>query len=178
VAWHSFDKPNVNMDGVKLALYAPQASLAFIDTEVESHLANGVTPLTPTSDGRLKIEKLVTTRTTISSAPFEGLADAANIRTSAYMGRQISAGYAAGFQQENLVVSQEEGLSVLQRIRDMVIEKHRAAETLGILREVDSFLPQIVVEEAVSPPGRTLTTSPFKIAGPLHQSVFKHIQYV
>lgn len=178
VAWFSYERPNINMDGVKLALYAPVASLAFTDAEVESALNGGVTPLTPTPDGQLKIESLITTKVTEASAPFEGLRDAANPRTAAYMGRQIGAAYAAQFKQENLVTANDEGLSVLDRVRDMVIGVQRAAEAQGILRDVDTFLPQIVVEEAASPPGRILVTNPFKVAGPLHQAVFVHTMYV
>jgi phage tail sheath gpL-like len=178
LAWFSFEAPNVNMDGTRLALFAPAAALAYTDTEVESALAGGVTPLTPTADGQLKIEMLITTATSLAGVPFEGLKEAAMSRTAAWMGRQIHARFTAEFRQEVLTTSPQQGISVLDRIRDMVVSVQRAAESLGYIRNVDDYLEQIIVEEAVAPAGRVNVTNPFRVAGPLHQAVFVHTMYL
>jgi phage tail sheath gpL-like len=176
-AWFAYEAPNTNMDGVRLALFAPTPALAFTDAEVESALASGVTPLTPTADGALKIEMLTTTATTVNGAPFEGLKEAAVSRTAAWMGRQIHARFTAEFRQETLAETSE-GVGVKDRIRDMVISVQRSAESQGYIRNVDDYLEQILVEEAPAPPGRVNVTNPFRVAGPLHQAVFVHTIYL
>ena len=169
------EKPNANYDGVRLALPPPAAASAYTAPEVESALAGGATPLTPTSDGLgVKIERLVTTKTKENDAPFEALGDLAFSRTAAFLARQIDAAYSTRFQQETL----DGRGDVLARIRDMVIEIHRAAETAGYIRDVDSFIDQILVEEASSPVGRVLVVAPFRVASPLHQAVFLHHHYL
>ena len=178
LSWFAYEEPNINMDGQKLALYAPIASLAYTDSEIESALAGGVTPLVPTADGFLQIERLTTTATTIGGQPSEVLREPANSRTAAYMGRQIAARFASEFRRETLVTDPVEGLSVLDRIRDMVISVQRAAESLGYIRDVDEFLDQVLVEEAINAPGRVNVTDPFRVAGPLHQAVFVHTMYL
>lgn len=168
VAKFSKERPNYNFDGVALELYAPVAASAYTNAEVESALAGGATPLTPTADGRLMIERLVTTKTTEGGAPFADLADIGNAHTSAEIAAQVDIGYRTGFQQENLTDD------VLQRIRDMVIAKLRTAESLGWIRDVDELLAEVLVEEAESPVGRVLVHAPHRVAAALHQAVFKH----
>jgi phage tail sheath gpL-like len=176
-AWFGYEAPNVNMDGVKLALFAPTSALAYTDAEVESALAGGVTPLTPTADGQLKIEMLITTATTVGGAPFEGLKEVAVSRTAAWMGRQIHARFMAEFRQETLGEPRP-GFGVTDRVRDMVVSVQRGAESLGYIRNVDNYLEQILVEEAPAPPGRLNVTNPFRVAGPLHQAVFVHTMFL
>jgi phage tail sheath gpL-like len=171
-AWFSDERPNVNMDGTKLALFAPTPALAYTDAEVESALAGGITPLTPTADGMLKTEMLVTTAVSVGGVPFDGLREAAISRTAAWIARQIHARFTAEFRQENLTDE------VLQRIRDMVVSVQRTAEALGYIRDVDAYLDQIKAEPAVAPAGRVNVTNPFEVAGPLHQAVFVHTVYL
>ena len=168
VAKFSKERPNYNFDGVVLELAAPTAASAYTNAEVETALAAGATPLTPNGDGRLKIERLVTTKTTEGGAPFYDLADIGNAHTSAEIAAQVDIGYRVGFQQENLTDD------VLARIRDMVIAKLRTAESLGWIRDVDELLAEVLVEEADSPVGRVLVHAPHRVAAALHQAVFKH----
>lgn len=174
VAEFTRELPNANLDGERLALPPPSAALAYTAPEVESALAAGVTPLTP--DGAvLKIERLVTSQITVSGAPFEALRDIAYPRTSFWLAEQIDAGFLAGFRQEVLTAGDND---ILLRIRDMVIEKHRAAEKLGVLRDVDDFIDQIQAEIAPAPAGRVVVSDPHRPAGPLHQGVFVHTMYL
>jgi phage tail sheath gpL-like len=173
VAEFSRDQPNANLDGERLIVAPPAAASAFTDTEVESALNGGVVPLTP--DGiYTKLERLVTTQITVGGIQFEPLRDIAYSRTAAYMAEQINAGFEAGFRQE--VLDDDPDADIRARVRDMVIEKHRAAQTSRILRDVDSFLDEIQVE--FSPvPGRLVIYDPFRVAGPLHQGDFVHVMY-
>lgn len=169
------ERPNANYDGARLALPLPPAASAYTAPEIESALAGGATPLTPTADGlALKVERLVTTKVSENGAPFEALNDLAYSRTAAFLARQIDIGYATRFQEEVIDGDGE----LLARVRDMVIEVHRAAQTARYIRNVDEFLDQIVVEEAASPAGRLLVVAPFRVASPLHQAVFVHHHYL
>lgn len=164
VAAFSQSRPNYNHDGVELPLYPPPAASAYTNSEIESLLSGGCTPLTPTVGGRVKIERLVTTD--------PAQLDLALSKTSAELARQIDLGYVAGFSQENITDE------VLDRVRDMVIDKHRSAERLKWIRNVDEFLDQIQVEEAEAPAGRILVNDPHRVAGLLHQAEFRHVQYL
>ena len=168
-------RPNSNLDGIELDLYPPPSASAFTAAEVESALASGMTPLSPTFNGSgTKIERAVTTLTTVNAAPFEPLRDLQYPRTAAFMAKQEDIAYATRFQQETIDGDGE----LLKRVRDMVIELHRSAELNKILRNVDDYLPQIIVEEAASPAGRLLVQDAFKVAGPLHQAAFVHVHYL
>lgn len=172
-SWFSNEAPNVNMDGRKLLVYAPTAALAYTDAEVEAALAGGVTPLTPLPDGYTKLERLVATVTTVGPAPApEALRDPATTRTAAYVGQQVSAQYSLQFQGETLATDPEEGLSVLDRVRDMVVAVLRAAQTQKYTRDVDLYLDRVIVEESTVAAGRINAAVPVKAAGPLHQGVF------
>ncbi len=174
-AWWAKEAPNANMDGERLDLYPPAANLAYTDPEIESALASGLTPLVP--DGAFsKIERHVTTQITSGGVPFEPLRDVQYPRTAAYMAEQIDIGYILGFKQE-VLFDDEEGDDPLERIRDMVVEKHRAAAAARYIRDVDDFLDQIQVVEAAAPAGRVIVSDPFRVAGPLHQAVFVHSMY-
>lgn len=174
VAMCSRELPNANLDGERLALVPPTAQYAYIDSEVQSALNGGVTPLTP--DGPfLKIERLVTTQITLNSALFEPLRDTQYPRTAAYVAEQVQAGFLAGFRQEVLDDDPED--DVLKRIRDMVIDRHRAMQKRKILRDVDSFIDDIRAEIADTPVGRVVTADPFRPAGPLHQGIFVNIMH-
>lgn len=164
VAWMSKEKPNANLDGEELVLGQPLASLVYIDTEVESALNGGVTPLTPGASGStMKIESLVTTQITFNGAPFEPLRDAAYPRTAAYRAKQISIGFRTRFKQQNKTDD------VLKRVRAMVIGIDRTLEELGILRDVESFVDSTLAEFSDSAPGRIVIAGPFRPAGPVHQ---------
>jgi phage tail sheath gpL-like len=174
VAEFSREKPNANLDGERLVCAPPSATLAFTNAEIESALNGGVTPLTP--DGAFtKIERLVTTQITLNSALFEPLRDIAFPRTSGYVAEQVDIGFLTGFRQEIITDDPEDDIRA--RVRDMVIGKHRAMQDAKILRNVDDFLPLILVDEALAPSGRLLVTNPFRVAGPLHQGVFINTMY-
>lgn len=172
VAAFGKEKPNASLNGEELDLPAPPAALAYTGGqtgELETLLANGITPLKPSTRGRTEIVRLVTSVVTVGGVPHEGTRDLAYSRTAAALARQVTIGY-GGFKQENM------SAAFLQDVRDMIVAKHRAAETAGWIREVDSFLEEIKVEESTTL-GRTMSSAPFKVAGPVHQLYGRHIMY-
>ncbi len=170
VAEFAREAPNANLDGDVLPFAPPSGAYAFTAAEIESNLNAGVTPLTP-EGSFVKIERLVTTKTTENSAAFEPLRDLAYSRTAAYRAEQLDIGFRTGFVQQTL------DAEVLQRVRDMIIGKDRAMEELGYLTGVDDLLDQIQVEKSPSVAGRVVASAPFYVAGPLHQGVFVNILY-
>lgn len=171
VATFARSAPNANLDGDELPLVPPSGAFAYTTAEIESALSSGVTPLTPSSVSRLKIERLVTTATTLNGAPFEPLRDIQFPRTAAFRAEQIDIAYRTGFIQETL------DAEVKGRIRDMIIGVDRAMEALRYLRDVDTFLDQIQVDESTVVAGRVVASAPFKVAGPLHQAVVVNTMY-
>lgn len=157
------EAPNASMDGQRVAIAPPTGAFAYTGPEVESALSSGVTPLTPDGPNYCKIERLVTTQTTLNAAPFEPLRDIAFPRTAAYHAEQIEIGWKQGFKQET------DTDDVLKRQRNMIVGIDRAMEKLGYIRDVDLFLPQIQVERSTTTIGRNVASSPFRVVGPQHQ---------
>lgn len=173
------ERPNANFDGVELALYPPTTSYAYSAAEIESAIDGGVTPLKPIVSGaRVEIVRLVTTRITSNSAPFYALADLAISRTLAYRATQYDVQYRLRFRQEVIDGDlDDENATLLPRIRDMCVEIDREMGRLGYLRNVEDYVAQIRIEEASSPAGRLLVQAPCRVAGPLHQVAFEHLNY-
>lgn len=180
-AW-ARERPNSNYDGMTLPLYPPSQSAAFIPSEVETALNAGVTPLSPVLDpqtraivdGALKVERLVTTKTTSGGGPFEPLRDLSTSRTGVYVARQIDVAYTSRFGAEG---SPEGALlddESIAQIRDMVANILFAAEDQRILKNVQDDLALLVVEEASSPVGRVNIDVSYTVVSPLHQAAFVH----
>lgn len=181
VAAFGVEAPNANFDDVELALYPPPTSYAYTGAEVESAIDGGVTPLLPTYNGtRLRIARLVTTKITDGNgAPFRDLADLAMSRTIAYRATQYDIGYRLRFHQEVIDGALDDPeATLLKRIRDMCVEIDRTMGRLGYLRDVETLVKQIRVEEAAMPAGRVQVQAPCKVANPLHQVVIQHLNYL
>jgi phage tail sheath gpL-like len=178
----SRSRPNGNWDGMRLPLFPPYDAYDFTNSEVETALAAGVTPLKPVVDpqtrvqtpGVVKIEKLVTTSTTQSGQPFEALRDIAVPRTGAYIARQIDAAFAARFgaaaNPDGVLLTDD----TVQQVRDMVANILYAAQDNKILTNVDSDLKLLVVEKDSSAPGRINVDVTYTVVLGLHQVAFVH----
>lgn len=177
VAWYAREAPNANLDDERLGLDPCDAASVYSDAEIESALATGVTPLVP--DGVfLKIVRQVTTQITVSAAPFEPLREPALSRTGAFMAEQIDIGLRIGLHQETMWQDPAGGDDIFKRARDIIVGRHRAAERLRILTDVESFLPEIKVEAHPTLAGRLLAQDPMAVAGPHHQTALNHIMYL
>lgn len=182
VALLSTTRPNGNWDKMRVPLYPPYDAFDFTNTEVETALAAGLTPLRPVvnqqtrvqTPGVVQIEKFVTTSTTVSGQPFEALRDIAVSRTGAFVARQIDAAFSAKFG----AAANPDGVllddDAIPRVRDMVSTILYALQDNKILKNVDSDIAQLVVEADLSAPGRINVDVTYTVVLGLHQVAFVH----
>lgn len=182
VALTAKSRPNGNWDGQRVLIYPPDDANAYTNTQVETALAAGITPLTPFTDantrvtqqGVMRIEKYVTTATNVSGQPFEVLRDIAVPRVGAYMARQVDAAYAARFGADaNPDGVLLDGDTVL-RIRDMVTNLMLDAQDQRILQNVTADLAKLIVEVDSAAPGRVNVDVTYTVVLGLHQVAFVH----
>lgn len=152
----SRERPNTNYDSMELPIAPPTASLAFTDTEVETALVAGLTPLSPVLnsndrsivDGVVRIEKMVTTKTTENSLPYEPLREIVVARTGAYMARQVDIAYVSRFgpsaNPEGVLLDED----TIDRVRDMIATLYDDAEDISILKNIAEDLALLAVEES------------------------------
>lgn len=175
-------RPNANYDGMVLPIYPPADSLVFTNTEIETALAAGLTPLTSivdpfsrvTKQGVAQIVRMVTTMTTQGGLPFEPLRDVAVARTGAFIARQID----VGFQNRFGAAAAPDGVlltdDTIQQVRDMVANILYAAQAVSILTNVDNDIKLLVVEKDLSAPGRINVDVTYTVVLGLHQVAFVH----
>lgn len=159
---YSEDRANYNFDAALLPLYGGAQSDAWTGAEIESLLDGGVSPLQPSQarSDRAVIEKLVTTQVTINSVPSFVLRDIVVPKVAAFVARQIDAQYG--------ILRPE----TTDAIRDIILQVDRAAESLGLIRNVETHKPGVIVVEDDLVSGRANATNPIEVVLPLHQAVF------
>ncbi len=182
IAKLSKSRPNGNWDGQKLPIYPPPDAYDFTNSEVESALAAGITPLKAVVDpqtrvqqpGVVAIQKFVTTKTTESGVPFEALRDLAVPRTGAYLARQIDAAFVQRFgaaaNPDGVLLTDD----TIGQIRDMVANILYTAQDARIVTNVDVDLQSLVVEKDLSSPGRVNVDVTYTVVLGLHQVAFVH----
>jgi phage tail sheath gpL-like len=178
----SRDRPNANFDGVKLPLYPPAAATIYTPTEVETAIAAGLTPLTAEIDpfsravstNVARIERLITTKTTQNSQPFEVLRDFAVSRTGVYVAQQLDAAYAARFQGDANPDGTLATDDVVDQVRDMVEGILRTMQENQMLRNVDVDLARLVVERDETAIGRFNVDVAYTVVVGLHQIAYVH----
>lgn len=178
----SKNRPNANYDGAKLPLYPPPIAYAYTNTEIETALLAGLTPLSPVVDpvaktvidGVAKVERLITTRTTRNSLPFTLLRDVGISRTAWAMAKQ----YDIAFEQRFGSEAQPEGPlltdDTMAQIRDMVIGINYAAEESQWIRNVDDDKAKLVVERDSTAIGRVNLDVAYTVVVGLHQAAYVH----
>ncbi len=178
----SRSRPNANYNGMVLPLAPPANQDAFSGTEVEAALAAGLTPLTPVFSGanrqivdnRLKVERLVTTKTTESGNPYEPLRDLGVSRTGAYLARQLDIAYIDRFGPQ----ANPDGVlftdDFLDRLRDMIAGLLYEAQELDIVRNVETDLAQLIVEKDPIALGRADVDLPYSVVLGANQVAFVH----
>lgn len=178
----SKSRPNANYDGMVLPLYPPPISYDYTTAEIETALNAGLTPLSAVLDGNTravvegegKVQRLITTRTTINSLPFTLLRDFGVSRTAWFMARQYDIAFAnkfgsGAFPDGVLLTDDTEDL-----IRDMIIDANKAAEDEQVLRNVDADSAKLVVEPDPVAVGRLNVDVSYTIVVGLHQAAFIH----
>lgn len=181
-ATFSRERPNANYDGLKVPLYPPAAATVYTPTEVETAIAAGLTPLTAEIDpftrnvteGVAKIERMITTKTTQGSQPFEVLRDLAVSRTGVYLALQLDAAYAARFGAEANPDGTLASDDTIDQVRDMIEGILRLAEEGQIIRNVDNDLARLVVERDATAIGRFNADVAYTVVVGLHQIAYIH----
>jgi len=173
VAISARELPNYNFDYHDLLLAIPPEASIYTAAEIESALAAGTTPLIA-NDARTstQIVRLITTKTTENSAPFERLKDLATIRGMVFVARQIDTDFSVQFRAVN------KSARVLKRMRSRAYDKLKVMERLGITQNVDVHFPQLLVESDEVVPTRAVVSIPESIVPNLHQIVNSHVLYV
>ena len=178
----SRERPNANYDGLKIPLYPPAAAIVYTPTEVETAIAAGLTPLTAEIDpftrnvteGVAKIIRMITTKTTQSSQPFEVLRDLAVSRTGVYIAQQLDAAYATRFGADANPDGTLASDDTIAQIRDMIEGILRLCQAGKIIRNVDADLARLVVERDAVAIGRFNIDIAYTVVVGLHQLAFVH----
>jgi phage tail sheath gpL-like len=180
IRWLSRDRPNGNYNNSTLELQQPADIYAYTDTELESALAAGLTPLMPVVrngavvDAITRIVRLITTRTTLNSQPSLLLIDIGTSRTAWYIATQIDRGYAAKIASES---DPDGGLAdddTRDKIRDLVADVNMAAQERKILKNVKANLASLLVELDAVVPTRFNIDNPINPVGIANQAAFVH----
>ena len=182
LAISSRSRPNANWDGLELPLAPPPEADQFTNTEIETALAAGLTPLQAVVNATTRVAKpnvcaivkAVTTQTTLSGQPFEVLRDLAVSRAGAFIARQIDAKFAERFG----AAANPDGVllddDAIPRIKDMVSAILYAAQDARIVTGVDADLALLVVEKDLGAPGRVNIDVTYTVVLGLHQVAFVH----
>ncbi len=158
------ERPSYNWDGTELSLYPTDDSYVYEDAEVETALAGGVTPLTLTDAGNVRLERLITTKATLSGAAFENLRDYQVTATMAYYARQIDAKVAPALQGANADSTLE------KKLHDITYAVLKRGEELGDLHHVDDHAAEILVAAHEDIPTRLLIEVPASVVPNAHQA--------
>lgn len=183
----SRERPNANYDGLKLPLSPPNVATVYTPTEVETAIAAGLTPLTAqinpytraVSDGVVKVERMITTKTTQSGNPFEVLRDLAVSRTGVYIAQQLDVAYSERFgadaNPDGTLLSDDavDPNGGGGQVKDMVEGILRLAQDGTIIRNVDADIAKLVVERDATP-GRVNVDVPYTVVVGLHQIAYVH----
>lgn len=166
------ERPSFNWDGTELPLYGTADANVYEDAEVETALLGGVTPLTVTDVGKVLVERLVTTKATLSGAAFENLRDFAVSATTAYYARQLDAKLAPAIKGQNV------DTTLLRELRDLAYDVLKQGEALGDLHHVDDHAEELVVDAHPSLPSRVLVEFPQSVVPNAHQVDVTHRLFV
>lgn len=156
-------RPSYNWDGHELGLYPPSDSDAFLDSEIETLLAAGCTPLVPTPNGNVEVVRLVTTKTTEGGATFEALLDYANPRTTVHYALLIDGTLSIAIKGKNI------DTELLLTLKDLALDILRQGEEAGDLHNVDDHANELKVESHPTIPTRILTEIPMAPTPNAHQ---------
>lgn len=181
MAAFSRERPNANYNGLRLPLYPPVAATAYIGSEVETAIAAGLTALTPIIDstgaiiaGQLKIERMVTTKTTTNSQPDARNRDLAVSRTGVYLARQIDVAYEERFGADANPDGTLETDDVIDQVGDTAKAILRAAGEASILRNVEADITKLVLERDSVVSGRVNCDLWYTVVVGLSQVAWKH----
>lgn len=177
----SRERPNAVYNAMRLPLYPPPAATVYLDTEVETAIAAGLTPLTAViaSDGAIidgvsKVERMVTTKTTSGGQPFALLRDLGVSRTGVYLARQLDVASEERFGADANPDGTLQTDDVLDQVGDLAKSIMRASGEVNILRNVEQDITKLVYERDLVTLGRTNVDLWYTVVLGQHQVAWKH----
>ncbi len=169
------EDPSLTISGQEMPpeLYACPPTSVFTPGdagEQEAALAGGVTPFAVTENGRVYLVRLVTTKLTISGAPYTLQRDFAVPYTIAYVGVQHDALAAVFFaNDENKKMSTD----MMKRWRSALLEMMRKLEALTYVQNVEAHKGELIVEPHPTVPNRVVDAVPVSVTPSAEQNVGK-----
>lgn len=156
-------------DGHPTPFYPCPAAYNYTDAEIETLLAAGCTPLVmnAANDG-LDVCRLVTTKTTENSVPFDRTADIHVPRSLYWLAWQVDARWRLAFQRAQKTERTRE--AVLSLTLDVLFD----AEKAGYVQNVEAHKAELIVEADTVNLGRYNVAIPSTIIPALHQIVGVH----
>ncbi len=172
----SRERPNAIYNGMKLPLSPPPAATVYTGAEVETAIAAGLTPLLAVVDPFsrsvqeqvVKVVRATTTKTTVSSAPFEVLKDIGVSRTGVAIAQQIDAAYEVRFAGDDESDGAYLTDDTIGQVKDMIENILRIYEDSGVLRNVEADLVGLKCLRSATP-GRLDNEIPYTVVLGLHQ---------
>ncbi|MFA9269831.1 MAG: hypothetical protein ACEQSX_03620 [Baekduiaceae bacterium] len=165
--------PSRSFDGVELDLYPPPVTYSPTDTEIETALAAGTTiSVLNAAQDRVKVVRLVTTKTTENSAVFDRVLDISNVRVLFAVATQIDARWLVAFQRG------KNNARTRSRVRSVTLDVLRKCEELEWLQNVDAHLAELIVETDAVVTTRLNVSIPQSVVPNLHQLVGKHVLHI
>lgn len=166
------ERPAFNYNRTELDLFAPPAASVYNSTEIETALAAGTTPLSVTDNGNVLMERLVTTKTTESSSPFEDLLDLKNSKTLAFYALQIDAAAQQAMKGSNL------DQDFIDLVEDIVFSILVEGENIGDLHNVELHKTDLLLEVHPTIASRLLIEVPQAVVPSATQLDFTHRLFV
>lgn len=160
------DDPAANFDGFELPIAPVDTPDAFLNTEVETLLAAGCTPLVPTDSGTTsKIVRSVTTKTTENSVAFLALLDLSTVKSMYYVANQLDIKLTLAFQGLDAKMTPDVG----PQVEDLVYATLKKIEELLIVKNIDANRSQIRCETDAVVPTRANVAYPLAPILNMHQ---------
>lgn len=162
VRWAATNRPNATVVHAKLPLAHPPAASRLTNTQANTALGVGVTPLRTIVDansrisvpGVVEILDIVTTQTTQGGQPFEATRDIVVPNTAAFTARQIDIAYSQRFSAEQFPDGVLFTDDIINQVSDMVVNVLKQEEGANILRNVDVDIAMLRLERDLQVPTR------------------------
>jgi phage tail sheath gpL-like len=169
------EDPSLTFSGTQMPpeLYACPAASVFTPGaggEVESALAGGVTPFSVTDAGLVYCVRLITSKTTVNSAPYVLMRDFGVPYTLTWLGVQADATVAIFMSDPK---NKKMTLQVMKRLRSALLDMLRSAEALTYVQNVELHKAEIIVEAHPTVPTRLVYALPVSVVPGMEQAVGK-----
>lgn len=161
--------PAYNFDGQELPLYLPAAASIPTNAEIETALAGGATILTANeARDRAVVVRWVTTQTQVNGVAFENLLDGSNTRSLFYSAVQVD------LKLKTVLAGAKKNDRTKKRVKSVVIDVLRKLEEIEVLKNVETHLGEVQVEDDAVVTTRLNVAVPNSVVPNLHQLAVVH----